>query len=65
MTKEFKVEGMNCGHCASRVEKAVVAKGFAAMVDLPAKTLSVTADGPIDDAAVAKAVEDAGYRVVP
>ncbi|MBQ2061224.1 MAG: heavy-metal-associated domain-containing protein [Oscillospiraceae bacterium] len=62
MTKTMTVEGMMCKHCAARVEKALTAIGVTAVVDLAAKTVAVT--GEADDAALRRAVEDAGYTVV-
>ena len=63
MTKTMTIEGMMCKHCAARVEKALNAiDGVTAAVDLEAKTAAVTGDA--DDAALRKAVEDAGYTVV-
>ena len=47
----------------SSLEQALTARpGVAAQVDLQAKTATVT--GTADDAALKKAVEDAGYQVV-
>jgi Cu+-exporting ATPase len=49
-------------HCAAHVTKALNAlPGVTATVDLDAKTATVT--GSADDAALKKAVEDAGYQV--
>lgn len=62
MTRTMTIEGMMCKHCAARVEKALAALGVTAAVDLAAKTAAVT--GEADDAALRKAVEDAGYTVV-
>ena len=63
MEKKMVIEGMMCAHCQARVEQALNAlPGVAARVDLQAKTATVT--GTADDAALNKAVEDAGYQVV-
>ena len=63
MEKKMVIEGMMCAHCQARVEQALNAlPGVAARVDLQAKTATVT--GTADDAALKKAVEDAGYQVV-
>ena len=62
MEKKLTIEGMMCKHCAARVEKALTAVGVTAAVDLAAKTATIT--GEADDAALRKAVEDAGYTVV-
>ena len=60
----LKVEGMMCGHCKARVEKACKAVHGTqdAVADLAAKTVTVT--GTADTGALQKAVADAGYEVV-
>lgn len=59
----LKVEGMSCGHCVRAVTEAVqeVAPGAGVHVDLA--TGLVRVDGPAAPEAVARAIEDAGYRV--
>lgn len=64
-TKTYGVTGMTCGHCASAVTEEVQAiPGVVGVsVDLVAggtSTLSVAADGPITDEAVAAALDEAG-----
>ena len=60
----LKVEGMTCMHCKMAVEKAL--KGVSgvtnAQVDL-AKNEAVV-EGDANKAAMAKAVAEAGYKVV-
>ena len=64
MTKTMTVEGMSCGHCSSRVEKALNAiDGVMAKVDLEAKTATVELASEISDDTLRKAIEDAGYEV--
>ncbi len=60
----LKIEGMTCLHCKMRVEKALkgVAGVTSAQVDL-AKKQAVVA-GSADQAVMAKAVVDAGFKVV-
>jgi len=64
METVIKVEGMMCPHCKARVEN--VCKGVAgtvdAVVDLQAKTVTVTGDASVD--ALKKVIVDAGYEVV-
>jgi len=60
--KTVHVEGMTCGHCAMRVEKALSGIGLTAKVDLDKKIAAVSA-GDAPDEAIKKAVEDAGYEV--
>lgn len=64
MKTVIKVEGMMCGHCKARVEKACkdVPGTEDAVVDLAAKTVTVT--GNADLAALKKAITDADYTVV-
>ncbi|WP_218566251.1 heavy-metal-associated domain-containing protein [Vallicoccus soli] len=56
---------MTCDHCARAVTEEVTAlPGVTAVdVDVPAGRVVVTSDRPLDDAAVAGAVEEAGYEV--
>lgn len=63
MTKTMVIQGMSCGHCSARVEKALNAlEGVIAVVDLEAKTAAITGDAADD--VLKQAVEDAGYEVV-
>ena len=63
MEKTMKIEGMMCAHCSGRVEKALNdLPGVTATVNLEAGTATVKGD--VDDAALTKAVTDAGYTVV-
>lgn len=65
MTRTMTIEGMMCMHCQGRVEKALNAlDGVTATVNLEAKTATVTCAEGTDDAALTKAVTDAGYEVV-
>ena len=65
MTRTMTIEGMMCMHCQGRVEKALNAlDGVTATVNLEAKTATVTCTEGTDDAALTKAVTDAGYEVV-
>ena len=64
MKKEMLVEGMSCGHCSARVEKALNAiDGISAKVDLEKKEAAIELSGTVDDAALKAAVEEAGYEV--
>jgi copper ion binding protein len=64
MTRKLKVDGMTCGHCSARVEKALA--GLAgvdkAVVDLKKGEAEVTFASPVEDAVLTKAVTDAGYE---
>ncbi len=64
MTKTISIEGMSCGHCSARVEKALgTIDGVSAVVDLEAKSAKVTLRREVSDADLKKAVEEAGYEV--
>lgn len=64
MKKTLSIEGMSCGHCAARVEKALNAiPGVSAKVDLASKSAAVELSSPVGDDALKAAVEDAGYEV--
>ncbi|HET9650750.1 MAG TPA: heavy metal translocating P-type ATPase [Usitatibacter sp.] len=60
---DLKVEGMTCASCVARVEKALrkVPGVVDASVNLATETATVTASGPIADAAIA-AIRKAGYE---
>lgn len=65
MTKTIKIEGMSCGHCQGRVEKALNAlDGVEAAVNLEQGTATVNLTQPISDDVLKNAVTDAGYEVV-
>ena len=64
-TSTYTVVGMTCGHCVSAVSEEVGAlPGVTEVaVDLPTGAVTVTSDAPLADAAVAAAVEEAGYEL--
>ena len=63
-TREYTVRGMTCEHCVRSVDEEVseIAGVSGVDVDLASGRLVVTGDA-VDDAAVAAAVEEAGYEV--
>lgn len=62
--KIMLIEGMSCGHCSMRVEKALNAlEGVTAKVDLSNKMATVNVTSKTNDEQLRKAVEDAGYEV--
>lgn len=64
MKKTMEIEGMMCAHCKGRVEQALNAlPGVQGIVNLETGTAEVTAEKGVDDAALEKAVTDAGYTV--
>ncbi len=63
MNARMKIEGMSCGHCKARVEKALNAiEGVEAKVDLAAKSAEITLTRDVGEDALRAAVEDAGYE---
>jgi len=63
-TSKFLVTGMSCGGCEASVREAVSALPAVSDVLVSAQSgrLAVTAEQPIDEAAVLAAVQSAGYR---
>ncbi|MEY2676623.1 MAG: hypothetical protein RL510_643 [Actinomycetota bacterium] len=68
MTKqlELNISGMTCGHCAMSVTKELSKLDGAANVNVnpQAGTASLEVAESVDQAAVAAAVEEAGYELV-
>lgn len=64
-TESYIVDGMTCGHCAASVTREVsgVAGVTDVAVDLQGRTVTVTADSAIEEAALAAAVAEAGYTL--
>lgn len=66
-TTTVTVEGMTCGHCATAVRDEIgQLPGVTGVeVDLGTGTVAITASSDLDPVAVAAAVDEAGYRIVP
>ncbi len=66
MKKIIRIEGMSCGHCTARVQKALEAMAgiTAVAVDLTTNTATIEADGTVTDDMVKEAIDDAGYDVI-
>ncbi len=64
-TRTYTVTGMTCGHCVASVTEEVGALPGVedVQVDLESGRVVVTSAGPVDEAAVAAAVEEAGYAL--
>jgi len=60
---ELQVNGMSCGGCANSVKRSVLAIDSSAKVDvdLPSKTVRVTAAASLED--IRAAITEAGYPV--
>lgn len=65
MTKVMTIEGMMCGHCTGRVQKALEAlEGVGSVtMSLENKTATVELAAEIEDEKLTAAVVDAGYEV--
>ncbi|KAB8163459.1 regulator [Streptomyces sp. 3MP-14] len=63
----YTVEGMTCAHCVGAVTAEVGALSTVSevAVDLASGRVRVVSGEPLADVAVAEAVEEAGYRLVP
>jgi copper chaperone CopZ len=65
MHSTYDVTGMTCAHCVRAVstELSRVAGVQDVTVDLPGGHVTLTSDRPVDAAAVAAAVDAAGYAL--
>lgn len=65
-TTEYQVTGMSCGHCENAVRSEVSEIDGVTGIEVSAASgrLAVTAERPVDDAAVIAAVDEAGYTAV-
>ena len=66
-TSDYQVTGMTCGHCASAVTEEVskIPGVTGVQVDVAAGRVTVESEQPVAADAVAAAVDEAGYEVVP
>lgn len=66
VTTVYQVTGMSCGHCETAIRAEVSEIPGVTDIDVSAATgrLAVTAEQPVDDAAVIAAVDEAGYAAV-
>jgi copper ion binding protein len=64
-TKTYTVTGMTCSHCVDAVSAEVgrIPAVTAVDVDLSTGAVTVSSEQPVDDDAVATAVDEAGYEV--
>ena len=60
---EYAVTGMSCGHCERAIRQELDGVPDLTAVDVSAATgrLRIESAGPIDDAAILAAVDEAGY----
>ncbi len=66
MNKTMKIEGMMCGHCTGRVERALSAIDGVEKVEmsLEDKSATLTLSKEVEDTVLTDAVTQAGYEVV-
>ena len=66
MTKCMRIDNMSCGHCSTKVKKALrkLANIKDVKVDLEAKTATIQADEGIAEEALSRAVTESGYTVL-
>lgn len=66
MKKTLIVEGMSCGHCVARVEKALkMVDGVSAVeIDLSKKMVSVEMSQDLANELLRDVIDEAGYDVV-
>ncbi|MGW7429070.1 cation transporter [Streptomyces sp. NPDC054861] len=64
-TTVYAVTGMTCGHCRTAITTSVGALDgvLSVDVDVDGGRVTVTTGGAPDDAAIAAAVDDAGYEL--
>ncbi|HEY9558190.1 MAG TPA: cation transporter [Acidimicrobiales bacterium] len=64
-TSTYTVTGMTCGHCVAAVTEEVskIAGVTNVDVELDSGRVTVESEGPVDDAALAAAVDEAGYSL--
>jgi len=64
-TTTYTVDGMTCGHCVAAVTEELAKLDGVSHVDVDLASGRVTIDSshPLDTAAVAAAVDEAGYTI--
>jgi copper chaperone len=65
MNQIFTVEGMTCGHCEKAVTKALLALDAQAKIVIDRTAQRVEIDSTLERQALAQAIADEGYRVIP
>ena len=63
MNQTFQVQGMSCGHCVRTVTQAVRSVDPQAQVKVDLATGQVEVQSAQDHAAIARAIEEEGYKV--
>ncbi|MBP2217099.1 heavy-metal-associated domain-containing protein [Arthrobacter sp. CAN_C5] len=65
-TTEFQVTGMTCGHCEMSIREEVAEVSGVDSIEVSHQTgkLVVSGNESVEESAVIKAVEEAGYKAV-
>ena len=63
MNQSFQVQGMSCGHCVNAVTQAVKSVDPQARVQVDLANGKVQVESQQDHAAIARAIEEEGYKV--
>ncbi|GAB79333.1 Copper chaperone CopZ [Austwickia chelonae] len=68
-TTTLKVDGLTCGNCVKHLTEELEAIPGVTAIDIDlvtdgTSTAVVTSDAPLTDAAIAEAVDEAGYDLV-
>lgn len=63
MNQSFQVQGMSCGHCVNAVTQAVHSVDPQAEVKVDLASGKVDVQSQQDRAAIARAIEEEGYKV--
>ena len=69
-TQTVAVQGMTCGHCVKAVTDEVsaipgVTDVAVDLVNGGTSTVTITAEAPVSDEAIAAAIDEAGYTIAP
>lgn len=64
MKKEIKIEGMSCGHCTARVEKALNTLEGVKVLEVSVEHKHALVDTEVSNEILSETVEDVGYDVV-
>lgn len=61
MSTTYSVPGVSCGHCKSAIEGEVGKLDGISKVEVDVDAKTMTVEGDVDEAALAAAVDEAGY----
>jgi copper chaperone CopZ len=64
MKKTISIEGMSCGHCTGRVEKALSGLENVKVIEVSVDAKHAVVETTVEDSILKETVEDAGYDVI-